>query len=347
MKPASDPLGQLLRRAPPQTEQEAPEMTVAERVELFLEGMKPLRSRRAIAAHVAAEVKKIRETYSPVRLANYMCRYRKAVADRYGAGHPAIGMMLSQPTAARLGLNPAECFGQTAVEVRTSKRRARSRVVRFQRAQLPIPKPKKLLSLAIQLVTHPGVFDRGARAGEPRWDRMLVGMALLTGRRPVEIGLFGSLKKIRGQKQWAMFSGQAKTRGAETAQTVPYRIPLLAPADLVLVGWKNLRAALPEFRDGTDFSNKTASRTADVMQEEFADLDQPLKLYDLRAIYARLTYHLFAPANMADVAWFAQVLGHTTLAEDAPGKSAEMADTLTAAFYQRFYLPGGKRTLKL
>lgn len=347
MKHASDPIGQHLSRAPKQPEREAPEMTVAERVELFLDGLKPLRSRRAVAAHVAAEVKTIRETYSLVRLANYMCRYRKAVADRYGAGHPAIGMMLSQPTAARLGLKPAECFGQTADEVRAAKRRARSRVVRFQRAQLPIPNPKKLISLAVQLITHPGVFERGARAGDPRWDRMLVGMALLTGRRPVEIGLFGELKKVRGQKHWAMFSGQAKTRGAETAQTSPYRIPLLAPATVILAGWENLREALPEFTDGTDFSNKTASRTADVMQEEFADLKVPLKLYDLRAIYARLTYHLFAPANMADVAWFAQVLGHTTLAEESPGKSAEIADTLTAAFYQRFYLPGGKRVLKL
>jgi hypothetical protein len=47
--------------------------------------------------------------------------------------------------------------------------------------------------------------------------------------------------------------------------------------------------------------------------------------YDLRAVYGRLSFHLFAPANMVDLAWFQLQLGHT--------------DTITSAFYQRYYLP--------
>jgi len=125
----------------------------------------------------------------------------------------------------------------------------------------------------------------------------------------------------------------------------PFSIPLLAPADFVLNGWDLLRTALPKQNSKAPelfkwevWAGTRASRASEIMARHFPP---GLKLYDLRAIYALLTYDHYAPAACAMQAWTGRVLGHKSLV--APDGSAmpgaRVAETATAAFYLRYYLP--------
>lgn len=304
------------------------------RLDEFLRALrKAPRTQSCAFSLVRREVDSLRQDYALKTLPAYFTQYRKAIAARLGRKHPAIDMFLSQPAARRVGLPLQFCCGLASTEIGAAKRAVRRRVIANQHAQIPVDHPELLVSIALHLVTSPSVFTRGPLKGKPCWPEILVGLVLLTGRRPVELALLGDLHACRpstkdpARRFRLVFDGQAKTRGAFGTRQGPYPIQTLAPARQVLRAFRLLRSSTPEFRDATHFNNVAAKQMFEVMTLHFDSNTTGLRLaaYDLRALSGRLTYHLFAPPQCTDLAWFQDQFGHS--------------DTITSAFYQRYYLP--------
>jgi hypothetical protein len=111
------------------------------------------------------------------------------------------------------------------------------------------------------------------------------------------------------------FDGQAKTRGAVTAQTAPYPIPVLADPQLVLDAFARLRDSY----DCSNLSNEQVhnrmSKTLNGYVAQFfsGDAGTAMMPKDLRAAYATIAWEWFAPPHIAQSAYFARILGHSEL----------------------------------
>jgi len=130
-----------------------------------------------------------------------------------------------------------------------------------------------------------------------------------------------------------VFDGQAKTRGAVSAQTAHHPIPVLAEPQLVLDAFARLR-------DSYDCANLTneqvhnrTSKTLNGYVAQFFSDDAGTAMMpkDLRAAYATIAWEWFAPPHIAQSAYFARILGHSEL------------DLVTVQSYIDFYPLGHKR----
>lgn len=301
-------------------------VSISEQLEAFIKRVRKAgRDRRKLRALLEREVANLRAKHTLNSVAYYLTLYRGALKKRLGPDHDAIPLLLSAPAAQRFGV---KSVGLTANEVVTRKNADRRRVAGYQHSRLPIKDPGRLIQKAIALVKNPGIYDAGPLIRRPRLDNLCAGLLLLTGRRSIEL-VSGSFKKHG--KHTVLFGGQRKTRQAEGTRQSAYPIHVLAPPALILEATTSLRSlAIPE---------GIVTRIGESVRRLFPGF----KARDLRAVYARLSYHAFAPEGMADLAWFAQELGHKSVLEEATPstrRSAQIADTLTASYYQRFYVPG-------
>lgn len=164
---------------------------------------------------------------------------------------------------------------------------------------------------------------------------VIAGLALITGRRPVELGLLGEMRKIRrvGDRSRfprVRFSGQAKTRGAELAQNGAYEVPVLLPPSKVIVAFDRMRATLPQ---GTELMTPKAFtarwvKKINVKVDEAFGSEWSCSL--LRAAYATFCATRFKKRTESELVYFAAILGHRLLGDGA-------ADLQTAQSYVRFY----------
>jgi hypothetical protein len=296
----------------------------------------------------------LRRDYTLDTLALYLCMTRKAVAAKYGANHPAVICLLSGPTAAKSGVLSA---GLTTKESDHRRSLDRERVNGYRREQIGFTSERALALIATgrRLIATSEVFDPESRhrsAGKPRWDLLLAGLLILTGRRPCELTSYGKLSPIKDRPMWAEFEGQAKTRGSDNARSAPYPIPLLAPANVIISALTRLQRAFP-----SPPATTPRARLATAIHDAYkTDLGASVAAYfpdfcarDLRALYGAISYHVYAPPEMALTIWLSEVLGHSLLAGGSATDTATaaMADTLTAANYERFYLSDLARSDKL
>ena len=163
-------------------------------------------------------------------------------------------------------------------------------------------------------------------SADPRF--LALGLMGVTGRRFVEIlkfGDFAPLLEQRGavmarQKWLLLFSGQAKTRGADNSMFGrEYPIPVVAPAAKVLGAFRALRAS----REGVRWAEMTPAQLNAAVNPGFNKLlreyepiarlwpaTPALTLKALRAFYAEAAMEGFAPP-MAKAPYFARILGHS------------------------------------
>lgn len=190
----------------------------------------------------------------------------------------------------------------------------------------------------------------GLRGMLERDDPRALAVALmgLTGRRFYEVLSAGTISPIeermpggaiRRQKWVVDFEGQLKTRGAPGSMAgEAYPIPLLAPARPVLAAWARLRAT----PDGASWASRDAEGANSAVnpllnrylrEETIVGACWPhgaeLTLKSLRALYAEIAYHHFAPPSVSKSAYFALILGH--------GQD----DLTTALSYMRYHLDPG------
>lgn len=143
-----------------------------------------------------------------------------------------------------------------------------------------------------------------------------VAVALLTGRRTVEILLTGSLVPTSSSKYFTYFSGQAKT-GLRNIKSVKgdtpssYIIPVLGCA-------RTLTAVVQELQESVKKElGEVESR--DVINRHFAHklsravkkvVGQDVRFHDLRTLYALITFEAFKPHSYGLNGWVSRVLGH-------------------------------------
>lgn len=166
------------------------------------------------------------------------------------------------------------------------------------------------------------------------YQKIAVGLCLLTGRRCAEILGGGSFKKAKTLKNNILtFYGQLKLKNRIEK---PYNIPTLAPANDILAAVQKLRDITTDTnrrKGAKDFSKLTAeqihSLTAktlnDLVKKEFAAwLGTDVTPHDLRKAYAAIGYAYYEKAGgqsgFRD--WAKDMLGHggDTLTTEAYGK---------------------------
>jgi hypothetical protein len=167
-------------------------------------------------------------------------------------------------------------------------------------------------------------------------------LMLLTGRRKIEILRTGHLSAVPAganvsenapPEHTLVFDGQAKTRGAVSAQTAPYPIPVLAEPQLVLDAFARLRDTYDCANLTNEQVHNRTSKTLNGYVAQFFsdDAGNAMMPKDLRAAYATIAWEWFAPPHIAQSAYFARILGHSEL------------DLVTVQAYIDFYPLGHKR----
>lgn len=196
---------------------------------------------------------------------------------------------------------------------------AEQRLADKQRSTILIDYPTYMRKLGL-LLTQPW-----ATFGEvKRWDFDMAVFALCgaTGRRPIEIILLGNLEKIDHER--LRFTGSAKKRdGVKDEARVIYS---LFPTDMVMAAFTWLRST--DRAQGFASTDPTQLRTQEVIingivadklnqlaRRVFYGVGQAARLYDTRAIYARICYERWFQHDprwerVNEDGFFSEILGH-------------------------------------
>jgi len=272
-------------------------------------------SKTAIAAAWITELDVYSER-TPGTRKLYVSRYRTAILAEYGPKHPAMDV----------------------VRLPDSE----SAAIRAQYDASVVHENKNLV-----LIQHwERIVDRAMSMLDGDPFQQANALMLLTGRRTHEVFVTGKL--TLGKSPWrsrtGLFTGQAKTRGAEgTMADTVFPIPLLGKASDIVEAWNSLRAS-GKGREWSHFTNRdvnnrlTRPGNATAVREFSAywPNDAELTMARLRALYAEIAYMKYGQKKpISKPAFFAQILGH------------KPDDLRTSLSYFDYYLQAGtKRTAK-
>ncbi len=254
--------------------------------------------------------------YAPATVRSVLRDYRNAIRAQLGESHPALRY-----------LKPSAATQQQVKDEQTE------RIYAMHHNLRPIS-CEDLVDTADTLISSP-------RSTAPLV--VAAALLLLTGRRPWEILATGGFKPAGDDA--LVFSGQAKTRGAESAQTEPYTIPVLTDPDRIVFAFKALRDRYD--LSGLDYKkahNRYSKTLGQYARQYFKDEnhgkvlagsdrqhDGGITPSDLRAAYATIAFEWFAPDEVSLNAYFACILGHSEY------------DFVTSLSYCTFYPIGEKR----
>lgn len=247
-----------------------------------------------------------------------LTQYRNAIREKFGDKHPALRWMVLSDDEQR--------------ERATSKH---STIVEGHKTRRPIDVAGHIAAATDLLEAH-----------TERIAVLAIAAALIavTGRRAIEILLTGNFELVDApdatlfspelRRRWTLrFSGQAKTRGAESAQNAPYEIPVLAPPELIVDAFTQLRKRY-NVKDLTSeqVGNRANGELGKYAKTRYKDAaGESLNPSQLRAAYATIAYELYAPDKQSWNSYTARILGHS-------------ADDLVTSFsYDKFYPVGSKR----
>lgn len=218
----------------------------------------------------------------------------------------------------------------------------RERVISQNRELIHVEHWQSMVERARKIVAS--VRDRRSLSREQAVE-VAAALLLLTGRRPYEIVCCGSLSPASlpgaasgARSKWSvLFSGQSKTRGRDgTNFETAYEIPVLAPANDLLIAFQKLRAS-PDGEEWTtltndEFSSLTNSRgqenilpirsvATDIFGALWPENDMAfnrrtdrneVRIKSLRPLYAEIAYKFFASPSVSKNSFFATILGHTS-----------------------------------
>ena len=287
-------LGKLARRAPLMRIVERRSAPLARRIDDLIER---LEAGGDVWGVCMAELRYLKMSYETSTRRGYLSEYRKAVRRKFGAKHAALRF---------LKLSASD---ESDVEIGDARR------ILEQHHNLVEIDAEALIGAAVQLI-------RGADYA------IAAGLLLLTGRRSVEILSKGNFE-MSTKRQMLIFSGQAKTRGAKTARTEAYDIPVLARPALIMEAFRKLRGSLgdvePRRRRGDVYLGYHVAR---YFRDKTGEAARPK---DLRAMYAAICYAKFCPKTISLNAYYSKILGHSEL------------DFGTGLSYLKYYVAGKHR----
>jgi telomere resolvase len=162
------------------------------------------------------------------------------------------------------------------------------------------------------------------------WAELIVGLALVTGRRFWELVKTGSFVEKSAYSVW--FTGQVKGRGREDEA---FEIPTLVRAFLVVEAIKRVRRLIDgaeledEYSPAYQRYNQAVNK---VVVQSFTDLipvrvtRERLTVHVLRAVYARIATYWYAPPEVADMTFMAHIQGHRYILEPQVEPGETVAD---------------------
>ncbi|MBA2679438.1 MAG: hypothetical protein H0U76_13695, partial [Ktedonobacteraceae bacterium] len=174
---------------------------------------------------------------------------------------------------------------------------------------------------AQQVIEHPDAVVAKAThlLTSSRWQDLVVGLAVTTGRQLAEVLKTGSfLPKTR---YTVIFEGQLKRQDKLLS---PYEIPTLVEAEMVLSAWQRLRRLIECSTEPTaTISTKYGPAVSEAAQQ-FADLVPPREGGDLythlfRSVYGCLAVFYYCPERVADLNYLNSIAGHYWVPQDGTG----------------------------
>ena len=158
------------------------------------------------------------------------------------------------------------------------------------------------------IVSVDGFISVGESLLEARsyFDRIL-GLCSVTGRRTVEIATTASFERIGPNR--VLFTGQAKTRGRESAG---YEIPTLADSSRVIKALATIREDCPELVIKPDIFHDRCSRELGRRARAFSQCfsNNSARPKDLRAAWAEIVWLLDDEHMTGKALYLSRVLGH-------------------------------------
>ena len=172
---------------------------------------------------------------------------------------------------------------------------------------------------------------------------MLMALCLLTGRRPVEVGVMGEVMPFEENgapsPAFVRFTGQAKRKGSGDPDE-EYTIPVLTDASVVIRRWNDLRENGPfGHLENREFSQASRPMTArrKVKIDPLMPAEFNFQNRHLRTLYAELCFALVGNVpeggRWTKTGYFARILGHSS------------EDMETSLSYQVFELEGARPDL--
>lgn len=137
---------------------------------------------------------------------------------------------------------------------------------------------------------------------------VVAALAVLTGRRSIEILSMGEFRKGSRGEYSCLFSGGAKKRDLES---IPCEIP-------ILVKFKYIKRAIDFIRGRIDISDMTNSEVNSKYSHKLGDSAKILlgsldtRFHDLRAVYGTITHACFENTCSINI-WLKRVLLHETI----------------------------------
>ena len=187
------------------------------------------------------------------------------------------------------------------------------------------------------IYNHQALIDKAISClDSPFYGVVLVGLALLSGRRPAELCVTGDFCEENAAEGHVWFVGQAKSRDEELAET-PYEIPILCDIPRFLDAWTRFIT----MRDFTKYAstvpgqsvspkfNQTGVVFGASYAKHFARLMPPdTTVRNLRDAYGLICFHTRQrpESHVAINLYLKKILGHS----DSKGQTAQS--------YQKYYL---------
>lgn len=208
----------------------------------------------------------------------------------------------------------------TKAETRARNDRDREKVADKNRSRRPIDDVDVHIDACLDLIENGTSYYA-----------LILGLCGATGRRTAEIAVTARFE-VSGKTE-VIFTGQLKEK--TKADSGPYRIPVLIPAEIVVDGLQKLRDWRPNdfiaFEDlGTEkaklAANRFSSRAAKELRVKCEKFFPGLIPKNLRAIYTTLAYHFHEDPTISPQRYASDILGH--------GKN----DNETGASYADFYI---------
>lgn len=133
-------------------------------------------------------------------------------------------------------------------------------------------------------------------------------LSCLTGRRMVELFAVGSFQEVKKEPYACIFSGQAKK---QVGDSLPYKIPLLAPLVDIQSGLNRLRISKPSDELTNPEINLRYSSSCNAAARRLFGAGR--KFHNCRAAYGVVAFHTCVPHTLSLNLWLCKVLGHATL----------------------------------
>ncbi len=192
-----------------------------------------------------------------------------------------------------------------------------------------------------QVIDHPQEAVQRAEKllHSDRWDDLVTGLAVVTGRRLTELLKTGRF--FPKTMYTVIFDGQLKRRDIALE---PYEIPVLVNAELVLAAWRKLRS----LEDTTGLDNEQVAQkysriAGENANRQFAGVipqrstKEDLYTHAFRAVYARLAVLMFCPIAVNELVYVNAILGQYQAQNET-----QQRDFATTAHYFDYRIGDGQ-----